>query len=187
MGIFGARGASGSRPYLKVTGPPPLRFEPVAVDNADFLALLTLPEQRESSITNMPPPKPESARAETYTSGGTLAPVISNGGFPYGMFPFGFFPFGMSPYGMGPWGASSMGMYPPPVSTVPTRPAGIPSSSASNMLSVPSQMINNYLQPNPTTPQPPTQYQPGESIMVPEESGFVPPAPPQSQSSYNSK
>src|SRR5579862_8865633 len=108
MGFSGARGwPSSPKPYLKVVGPPPLRFEAAAVNNADFLALLTLPDQRESSITNMPPSKPESERAETYTSGGTLAPVISNGGYPFGMFPFGFSPYGMFPFGgMLPWGGS---------------------------------------------------------------------------------
>ena len=186
MGLLAAQAwPSSSKPYLKVTGPPPLRFEPVGGDHADFLALLTLPNQQESSITNMPPPKPESARAETYTSGPLQAPVISSGSD--GMFPFGLFP-GMFPYGMLPWGASSMGMYAPPFSNVPAHPAGIPTSAASNMLSVTPQMINNYLQPNPTALQPPpAQYQPGDTIMVPQESGFVPPAPPQSQSSYISK
>lgn len=103
------------------------------------------------------------------------------------MFPFGLFP-GMFPYGMLPWGASNMGAYPPPVSTVPTRPAPVSTNSASNLLSVNPQMINDYFT-NPTAPPPPppSQYQPGQSIMVPQELGFVPPANPQSQSTYTSK
>jgi hypothetical protein len=188
MGLLAARGVSGGKPYLKVTGPPPLRFEVVAVNNAGFLALLTLPTQKESSITNMPPPKPESARAETYTSGDTIMPVISNGGFPYGMFPYGAFPYG-GMYGMSPWGAPGMGVYAPPPMAVPTTPAGASSKSASNMLSVTPQMITNYFtNPAEPAPAPPSQYQPGQSIMVPQELGFVPPPTiPQSQSSYTSK
>jgi hypothetical protein len=182
MGLLAARGASGGKPYLKVTGPPPLRFEFVAANNAPFLALLTLPTQKESSITNMPPPKPESARAETYTSGDTIMPVISNGGFPYGMFPYGASPYGgMYPYGMSSWGAPM---------AVRTGPAAVSTNSASNMLSVTPQMINDYFKPNPTEPAPtaPSQYQPGDAIMVPQELGFVPPPTiPQSQSSYTSK
>jgi hypothetical protein len=188
MGLLAARNVSAdSKPYLKAVGPPPLRFEYVAVNDADFLALLTLPKQKESSITNMPPPKPESARAETYTSGGTMAPVISNGGFPYGVFPYG--PYGIFPFGMLPWGAMGTGMYGPYAPTVPMAPTGVSTNSASNMLSMTPQMINDYFKPNSTEPAPggATQYQPGDTIMVPQELGFVPPTSSQSQSTYTSK
>jgi hypothetical protein len=195
IGLLAAWNVSAdSKSYLKAVGPPPLRFELTAVDDAEFLALLTLPKQAESSITNMPPPKPESDRAENYNSGSTILPVISNGGVPYGMFPYGGFPYGglggmYPPYGMSSWGAPGMGVYEPPPMTVPTTPAGVSSNSASNMLSVNPQMINDYFKANPTQPAPaPSQYQPGDSIMVPQELGFVPPPTiPQPQSSYTSK
>ncbi len=189
LGLLAARGASGGRPYLKVTGPPPLRFAYVAENDAAFLALLTLPKQAESTITNMPPPKPEADRAETYTSGDTILPVISNSSFPYGMFPFGVFPYGMPPSSMSPWGVMGTGMSGPSNPGVPMAPAGASGNSASNMLSVNPQMITNYFT-NPTEPTPaaPSQYQPGQTIMVPQELGFVPPPTiPQPQSSYSSK
>ena len=80
-----------------------------------------------------------------------------------------------------------MGMYAPPPMGVPMAPAGGSTNSASNMLSVNPQMITNYFT-NPTQPAPaPSLYQPGQSIMVPQELGFVPPTIPQPQSSYTSK
>jgi hypothetical protein len=188
LGLLMARGASDSRPYLKVTGPPPLRFQYVAASTPELLALLVLPKQAASTITNMPPSKPESARAENYNSGNTILPVISSGA--PGMFPFGAFPYGgMYPYGMPPYGmAMGTGMYGPAPMAVPTVPVGVSSNSASNMLSVTPQMINDYFKSNPTEPAPaPSQYQPGQAIMVPQELGFVPPTIPQSQSSYTSK
>jgi len=187
FGLLAARGDSGSKPYLKVTGPPPLRFEYVAENDAQFLALLTLPKQQESPITNMPPPKPESEKAETYTSGAMQSPVISASAYPYGLFSFGGFPYGMPPYGMPPWGAPPMGAYGSYPTAVPTMPAGVPGNSASNMLSVNPQMINDYFKSNPTGATGATQYQPGDTITVPQELGFVPPANAPSQSSYTSK
>ena len=54
-----------------------------------------------------------------------------------------------------------------------------PVNPASGMLNISPQMIAQYLKPNRSEPPPapPSQFQPGQSILVPAELGFVPPMP----------
>jgi hypothetical protein len=56
---------------------------------------------------------------------------------------------------------------------------------ASDLLSITPQMINQYFQPNRV--EGPGQFQPGDTIMVPAELGFVPPIPAGSRAIYISR
>lgn len=55
---------------------------------------------------------------------------------------------------------------------------------ANNLLSTVPQMINPYLKPNGSTENDTSSYQPGDTIFVPPELGFVPPMPGQSRATY---
>lgn len=55
---------------------------------------------------------------------------------------------------------------------------------ANNLLSTVPQMINPYLKPNGNTENDTSSYQPGDTIFVPPELGFVPPMPGQSRATY---
>lgn len=71
----------------------------------------------------------------------------------------------------------------------PANNAEGPLNPASDMLNVSPQMIAQYLKPNRSEPPPaaPSQFQPGQSILVPAELGFVPPMPGGNRQIYMNK
>jgi len=142
--LFTAGKAAGSKPYLKVVGPPPLRFEVVVPESPQFLQELTLPAFKKDTVTNMPAALPPASA------------IINIAGGISGLYPG---------YGL-------------PIGSGPANFAGGPGNSASDMLSVRSQMIKDYFKPSPkdSDSNQQTQFQPGQTIYVPAELGFVPPS-----------
>jgi hypothetical protein len=142
--LFTAGKAAARQPYLKVVGPPPLRFAVVVAESPQFLQELTLPAFKKDTVTNMPAMQPP-APAVINIAGGISA-----------LFPG---------YRLPLWGG-------------PANSAGVPGNSASDMLSVNSQMIKEYFKQNPkdSDSNDQTQFQPRQTIYVPAELGFVPPS-----------
>ena len=120
-------------PYLRIVGPPPLRFEAVAVQSPMFLAELALPKPKIAPQPPMPASQQTNNAAETQT-------IAS----------------------------------PPPL-LVP-RPLPL-QNPASDLLSVTPEIINTYFKPNrrDSDIDETNAYQPGQSIFVPAELGFMPP------------
>lgn len=151
--LLAALQVSGSDSYLELVGPPPLRFEITAPNNPAFMAALTLPTMSEESIAATTVTNALPAEKPEAKKNGELL-VAGN---PAGIF-----------------GGTVM----PPANNV--TPAQNP---ASNLLGINPLMINQYFTPNRPGggPSGPGPFQPGDSILVPAELGFVPPTPSQSQ------
>jgi len=162
VAILATRDGFASGPYLTVVGPPPLRFEVAATDNALFLSELALPRPRPATEpeTTPPPPAPVPKPAETAGGPGMNVPSAAGNG-----------------------GA---------VPAVPAKSVATPPNAASDLLNITPQMINDYFRPSqiqgpPSSAMP---FQPGQPIFVPAELGFVPPTPPvigNSQAIYQSQ
>jgi hypothetical protein len=145
IGILAVQKASGSVAYLEKVGPPPLRFELVAANNTLFMAELALPKPK----TIVPPPMPTAP-----TNSASSETEIAAGGGVMGM------------YGAGNGGQFFGGA---------AKNAGGQRHSASDMLSVMPQMINEYFKPSREGVPDSDSFQQGQSIFVPAELGFVPP------------
>lgn len=144
--------------YLTVVGPPPLRFEPAASHDPEFIEELTLPQ----------PKNPETAVAILPTNSPAVpapvpVPIATN---------------------KVSTAASSTGF----LSDGAKRAEGL-ESPASNLLSIMPQMMTEYLKPIRVgaAPVDSNTYQPGETILVPAELGFVPPTPGESRAIYESR
>jgi hypothetical protein len=162
VAILAARPGFAGEPYLASVGPPPLRFEVVATDNALFLSKLELPKPKPVPQPAIAPPPFSEASKHTEIAGGP---------------------------GMNVPSAAGNGL---PVPAVPAITAATPPNAASDLLNITPQMINDYFRPSqiqgpPSSTMP---FQPGQPIFVPAELGFVPPTPPvigNSQAIYQSK
>ena len=151
MVLLAMPGVSRGEAYLRVFGPPPLRFAYVDNNNAVFLAELALPKAKPVEEPPMPAPL---ADATNNVAGGTVStPSTTLDGTPLLPFP------------------------------AKNLPAG--GRSASDMLSLKPEMISDYFKPfRAEGGADPDSFQPGETIFVPTELGFVPPG---SRAIYNSK
>lgn len=157
VGLFTTQGNPGCEPYLKVVGPAPLRFEVIAPNNPVFMAELALPKPGNPGA-----PVEVSPARPTAGGNGSGQEMSSADGNP-AQNPFGIF------------GGQA-------------KNAANPANAASDMLNITPQMIGNYLKPYPSVPLAgPSPFQPGQSILVPAELGFVPPMPGGSRAIYMSK
>ena len=156
MVFLAMQSASGSEAYLISIGPPPLRFEYVDNNNAVFLAELALPNPKAVVQPPMPAPQAGAQSNANNVAGGIVASPSTT--------------------------LNGVPLLPPMGNNLPA-----PGSSASDMLSINPQMISDYFKPYRAEGAPePGPFQHGESIFVPAELGFVPPASG-SRAIYNSK
>jgi hypothetical protein len=150
LGLFATDAKSSDAPYLKLVGPPPLRFEVIAPNSPLFIAELALPKPNNADATE---------NAATNNPAGAK-PVASSANADVG----------------GTWGRL-------------VKNAANPANAASDMLNIKPQMITEYLKPDRS--EAPSaeagQFQPGQSILVPAELGFVPPMPGGNRAIYISK
>lgn len=144
--------------YLAIVGPPPLRFEAAASSDPVFIGELALPKPRETKTTVIILPTNSPAATATVPIQGVSNNVLTAGS------------------------SSSF------LSDAAKSAEGL-NGPASNLLSIMPRMMTEYLKPIRVgaAADDSNTYQPGETIFVPAEPGFVPPMPGQSRAIYRSR
>ncbi len=158
-GSLAMQTAVAAGPYLKTVGPAPLRFEAVSAPNPLILAELALP--KPVVVETPAVPMPANAPASTMNRGAETYTA----------------------------GAPILGNNSAGIFGIPAGNAAKGLNSASDLLNVTPQMIDEYFKSNRGEgPRDDSgEYQHGQSILVPAELGFVPPMPAQSHASYQSR
>lgn len=162
IGLLAARSAQGRQAYLPLVGPPPLRFEIPTTNTPAILAELTLPVPESETETNQDTTKTAANKNELPFAPPPVLPAAT-------------------------LAAASMYHKETVVDTAQGAPP--PPNPASNMLNIAPQMFNQYFMPTPGggAVVEPNGYQPGDTVLVPAELGFVPPLPPESRAVYKSQ
>jgi hypothetical protein len=152
IGLFATEAKSSNTPYLKLVGPPPLRFEVITPNSPLFIAELALPKPNNDNAVE------ETATNNLAADGNETKPAV---------------------------GSTEANM--DGILGGPAKNAVNPANAASDMLNITPQMITEYLKPDRSEAPEAGQFQPGQSILVPAELGFVPPMPGGSRAIYISK
>ena len=154
IGLFATEAKCSDTPYLRLVGPPPLRFEVIAPKSPLFIVELVLPKPHNANV----------ADDDATNTPAVAKPAPSSTGVDAAGFSDGFL-------------------------GGPAKNAANPASAASDMLNITPQMFTKYLKPDSS--EDPNdgagQFQPGQSILVPAELGFVPPLPGGNRAIYISK
>jgi hypothetical protein len=162
--------ARGNQAYLSDVGSPPLRFEAVSTNHLvfDLKSLALMAKPAKTSDTASPPSVPAVNVTNVVTVTNLISSSSANTNQPAAMLQ-----------------SASAGKN---NSETPVISPNL-SSSASDLLTVTPQMIAQYLQPSQKTEEPADRRnQPGNSVFVPVEMQFAPPAPAapaKSQAVYN--
>ncbi|HEV2452985.1 MAG TPA: hypothetical protein VGY98_01905 [Verrucomicrobiae bacterium] len=159
MAFFALQKMQGEEMYLALVGPPPLRFEPAAVNDPVFIGELMRPKPAgtQATVTILP------TNAPSVTASVTSSSASSN--------------------------VSRSDPPPGSLTDAAKRAEGL-GGPASNLLSIMPQMMTEYLKPIRNEGGGDTggdTYQPGDTIFVPAELGFVPPMPGQNRAIYQSR
>ncbi len=158
IGLFAPQAKSSDTPYLKLVGPTPLRFEVVIPNTPLFIKELALPKPNNRDAQEAA----TTNKAAADKDGSKQAAGSAEGDAAENS-----------------WGSFGG----------PEKNAGNGANAASGMLNITPRMITEYLKPDRS--EDPNagagSFQPGQSILVPAELGFVPPMPGGSRAIYISK
>jgi hypothetical protein len=158
IAILAMQKVQGGQLYLAIVGPPPLRFEAAATNDPVFIAELALPKPNDTMA--------EVSILPTNSPAATVPVPVPNESKNVltAASPSGF---------LSDAAKSAEGLLGP----------------ASNLLSVMPRMMTEYLKPirEGGAGDDSNSFQPGETIFVPAELGFVPPMPDQNRAIYRSR
>jgi hypothetical protein len=158
MAISPLQKLQGGQLYLTIVGPPPLRFEAAATNDPVFIAELTLPKPGDTTTTVSILPTNSTAASPPASVQNESKNLPASTS---------------APEFLSDAAKSAEGLVGP----------------ASNLLSIMPRMMTEYLKPIRAAGagDDSNAYQPGETIFVPAELGFVPPMPDQNRAIYRSR